>query len=102
MPTYGKRQAQFNQILESDKKSLKAHAFLLEEIDEGTDALISEKYDYQDANYYHLLELDYYEPDAFNQPEDLPEVFHIKCHGKPECQYCGSQFLSNNKLHNYL
>ena len=102
LPTYGKRQARSDQILESDKKSQKAHAFLHEEMEEGTDALISEEYDHQDANYYHSPELDYYEPDAFNQPEDPPEAFHIQSHAEPECRYCGSQFLSNNKLHNHL
>ena len=85
MPTYGKRQTRSDQILESDKKSQKAHAFLHEEMGEGTDALISEEYDHQDTNYYHLPELDYYEPDAFNQPEDSPKAFYIQSHSEPKC-----------------
>lgn len=52
---------------------------------EDTDAIISEEYNYQDANYYHLLELDYYELDVFNQPENFPKAFHIKNHTEPEC-----------------
>ena len=102
MPTYRKRQVQSDQILDSDKKSQKAYAFLYEEIDKGIDALISEEYNYQDANYYHLLEVNYYEPDAFNQPKDPLEVIYIQSHAKLECRYCGSQFLSNNKLYNHF
>lgn len=49
-----------------------------------------------------MLKLDYYEPDAFNQSEDPSEAFHIQGNAGPECQYCESQFLSNNKLHNHL
>lgn len=46
--------------------------------------------------------LNYYESDAFNQPDNFSKAFHIQNYIKPECQYFGTQFVSNNKLYNYL
>lgn len=46
-------------------------------MNKSIDIMKSKEYNYQDVNYYHLPELDYNEPDAFNQPDDLLEVFHI-------------------------
>lgn len=67
-----------------------------------TNAIINEKYNYQDANYYHLPERDYYEPDAFNQLEDLAKVFHVQNYAELQCQYYENRFLLNNKLHKHL
>lgn len=64
--------------MEKNKKNLNAYAFLHEEIDKHTKSLISEEYNYQDANYYNLLELDNYELVAFDLSEDFLEAFHIQ------------------------
>ena len=71
-------------------------------MDKNTNALINEEYNYQDTNYYYLLKLDYYKPNTFNQLKDSPKAFHIQSYVEPDCQYYGNQFLSNNKLYNYL
>lgn len=45
----------------------------------STNILTGKKYDFvnKKANYYDFAELNYYEPDAFNQPENSSDVDHI-------------------------
>ena len=85
-------------------KERKTHAFLQEEMGDRKDLPLDEEPDPGDAeaNYYASPELDYYEPDAFNQPDDTPEAFHVQDHGGFEYRYYSSHFPSNNKLNNYL
>lgn len=63
---------------------------------------IEEEFNYGDANYYDSLELDYYKPDAFNQPENLPDTYYVKDPKEYECQYYRSYFFLNNKLYSHL
>lgn len=51
------------------------HVFLQEEI--GMDNQIERKYYYKDANYHDSLKLDYYEPNTFNLPDNLSNVYHV-------------------------
>ncbi len=100
MLAYGKRQSQFDQIQEAGKKSQKAHAFFHQEV--IINSQIEEEFNHKDANYYDSPELDYYEPDAFNQPDNPPDAYHIEDQKKYECLYCGSYFPSNKKLYFHL
>lgn len=60
------------------------------------------KYNHKDLNYYDSFESNYYKLDAFYQPNDHQEVFHVQNFPEPECQFCRSRFASNNILHNHL
>ena len=68
----------------------------------GTNSQIEEGFNHEDANYYDSLELDYYEPDAFNQSDNSPDAYHIEDPKEYKCRHCGSHFPSNNKLHSHL
>lgn len=61
------------------KKEQKIYVFLYEKMSRSANSLIEEKHSYRDkkAHYYDLLELNYYEPDVFNQLKDLLEVFYV-------------------------
>lgn len=71
---------------------------------ECEDIPIDEELDYgeEEANQYNSPELEYYEPDAFNHPDNLPAAFHVQDNAGHECRYCRSRFPSNNKLHRHL
>lgn len=99
-----KRQSNPDQVRAAGNKQHKAHAFLQEEMDDNEEFSLDEEPDFgnAEANYYASPELDYYEPYAFNQPKDPPEVFHVQDHGEYECRYCERHFPSNNKLHTHL
>ncbi len=100
MPAYGKYQSRFDQIQEAGNKSQKTNAFLHEEM--GINCQIEEEFNHEDANYYDSPELDYYEPDAFNQPDNPPDAYYVENPKEYECQHCGSHFSLNNKLHSHL
>lgn len=44
----------------------------------GTDSQIKREYNHQNTNYDDSPELDCYESDAFNQPYNLSDVYHIQ------------------------
>ncbi len=100
MLAYGKRQIQFDQIQEAEKKSQKAHVFLHKEM--GTNCQIEEEFNHENVNYYDSPELDYYEPNTFNQPDNLPDAYHVEDPKEYEYQHCGSHFSLNNKLYSHL
>lgn len=62
------------------------HAFLYEKMD--IDSQIKGKYNYENANYYDFARLDYYELDAFNQPDNLLDTYHIQDSKEYEYYYC--------------
>lgn len=97
-----KRQSRSDQVQGAGFKQQTAHAVLQEDMGESEDIPMDEEPDYGNRQANYSPELEYYEPDAFNQPDDRPEIFHIQDHGGHECRYCGNHFPSNNKLHNYL
>lgn len=104
LQAYMKRQPKPDRVQSIGNKEQKAHAFLQEEMGDRKDLPLDEDPNPGDAeaNYHASPELDYYESDAFNQPDDTPEAFHVQDHGGFECRYCGSHFPSNNKLCNHL
>lgn len=65
---------------------------------------IDKELDYgeEEATQYNLPELEYYEPNAFDQPDNSTAAFHVQDNARHECRYCRSQFSSNNKLHRHL
>lgn len=52
------------------------------------DSQIKGKYNYENANYYDFAKLDYYELDAFNQPDNLLDTYYIKDFKEYEYHYC--------------
>ena len=82
------------------KKSQKVYAFLHKKI--GINSQIEEEFNYEDANYYDSPELDYYEPDAFNQLDNSPDAYHIEDPKEYKCRHYESHFHLNNKLHSHL
>ena len=85
---------------EAKKKNQKARAFLIKKM--GINSQIEREYNHEDANYYYSPELDYYEPDAFNQLDNTPDTYHVQDRKEYKCQYYKSHFPSNNKLHCHL
>ena len=68
----------------------------------STNSQIEEEFNHEDVNYCDSPELDYYEPEAFNQPNNSPNTSHIEDPKDYECWHYGSHFFSNNKLHSHL
>ncbi len=68
----------------------------------GTNNQIEEEFNHEDANYYDFLELDYYKPNAFNQPDNLPDAYHVENLEKYECRHYRSYFPLNIKLYSDL
>lgn len=99
-----KRQLKLDQVQGIGNKEQKAHSFLQKEMGDCKDLPLDEELNPGDAgvNFHASPELDYYEPDALNQPDDTPEAFHVQDHEGFECRYSGSHFPSNNKLYNHL
>lgn len=62
-------------------------AVLQKKISESKDIPIDEKFDYKKGktNQYNLPKLEYYKPNTFNQPDNLPAAFHIQDNGGHEC-----------------
>lgn len=79
MPVYEECQSRFNQIQETIKKGQKVHAFLHKEIGEAMDSQIDGKYNHrnEEANYYNSAKLNYYEPDIFNQRDNLLDTYYV-------------------------
>ncbi len=51
----------------------------------GTNSQIEEEFNHEDANYYDFPELDYYEPDTFNQPDNPLDAYYIEDPKEYEC-----------------
>lgn len=53
---------------------------------------IKEEFNHEDTNYYNFFELDYYELDTFNQPDNPPNAYHVEDPKKYKYCYYGSYF----------
>lgn len=53
----------------------------------NADSFIDKERDYgeEGASYYDSTELDDYEPDAINHPENTPEAYYVQDYTRHEC-----------------
>ncbi len=58
-----------------------------------TNSQIEDEFNYKDAHDYNSPELDYYKPDAFNQPDNSPDAYHVEDPKKYKCWHHRRHFF---------